>query len=169
MTEVRRAPVAVAVGLVLLALVVELAVLSRLPLPGATPALVLLVVVSLALLHGPTFGVGVGFGAGLALDLLPPSDHAVGRWALVLCLVGYLAGLAEDEVERSAWVPVAVAGAASALSVLLFAGVGALFDDPRISPVVVLDVLPTAVLYDVILSPFVVFAVFTLVRRAEPR
>ena len=39
--------------------------------------------------------------AGLVLDLVPPADHEVGRWALVLTLVGYLAGLARDETRRS--------------------------------------------------------------------
>ena len=43
-----------------------------------------------------------------------------GRWALVLTLVGYLAGLARDQTRRSAFVPlvvVAVAGAGSVLAV----------------------------------------------------
>ncbi len=165
----RPVRIALAASLVGVALTVQVAVLSRLPLPGATPGLVLLVVVALALRHGPTFGLVTGFGAGLALDLVPPADHAAGRWAFVLCVIGYLAGLAEDEVERSTLVPVAVAAVASALSVLLFAGMGAILDDPRITAGRVLAVLPTAVLYTVLLSPFVVFAVFWLVRRIEPR
>ena len=71
-----------AVVLVVTALALELTVLARLPLPGGTPDLLLLVVVTFGLVHGPVTGMFVGFGAGLALDLVPPSDGPVGlgRW-----------------------------------------------------------------------------------------
>jgi len=88
------ARVLLAAALVLAALAVQVAMLSRLPLPGATPDLVLLVVVALALAHGSTFGLMTGFLAGLATDLVPPAEHEVGRWAFVLTVLGYLAGLA---------------------------------------------------------------------------
>ncbi len=161
------ARVLLAALLVLVALAVQVTLLSRLPLPGATPDLVLLVVVSLALAHGPGFGLGVGFAAGLAADLVPPADHEVGRWALVLTLIGYLAGAARGETRRSAFVPLAVVAAAGAGSVLLYAGLGALMDDPNITAGAVVDLLPTAVLYDVVLSAFVVPAVLGLARRVE--
>ena len=127
--------------------------LARLQLPGATPDLLLLVVVSLALAYGPGFGRAVGFGAGLAADLAPPADHAVGRWALVLSLVGYLAGAAarRDAGGRPSCRCVVV-GVAAAASVLLYAGLGALMDDPHITWDAVVALLPTAVLYDVVLS-----------------
>ena len=107
------ARVVLAVVLLTVALAVQVTLMSRLPLPGATPDLLLLVVVALALAHGPGFGLVCGFAAGLAADLVPPADHEVGRWALVLTLVGYLAGMARDQTRRSAFVPlvvVAVAG-----------------------------------------------------------
>jgi rod shape-determining protein MreD len=80
-----------AVVLLVVALAVQVSVLARLPLPGATPDLVLLAVVALALAHGPGFGLVAGFAAGLGSDLVPPADHAVGRWALVLTLARHLA------------------------------------------------------------------------------
>jgi rod shape-determining protein MreD len=160
--------VAVAAVLVAVALAVQVTLLSRLPLPGATPDLLLLVVVGLALSHGTTFGLCVGFGAGLAADLVPPADHEVGRWALVLTLVGYLAGLAQAETRRSAFVPLAVVAVAAAASVLLYAGLGALMDDPHVTWPAVSRLLPTAVLYDVVLSAFAVPAVLAVARRAEP-
>src|SRR3712207_6782816 len=58
---------ALASALVLLALVLQLSILPLLNLPGATPDLVLLCVVGLALAAGPMTGTGVGFAAGLAL------------------------------------------------------------------------------------------------------
>ncbi len=149
------------------ALVLQVTVLSRLPLPGATPDLVLLVLVALALRGGPELGLTAGFAAGLALDIVPPADHAIGRWAFVLCLVGYACGFFEDEADRSAVLPIVVAAAAAVASVLGFAALGALIDDPRVSWDVVVRVLPTVVAYDVVLSPFVIYAVFHLQRGIE--
>ena len=115
--------------------------------PGRRPTCVLLAVVSLALAHGPGFGLVAGFAAGLATDLVPPADHAVGRWALVLTLVGYFAGLAQGETRRSAFVPLFVVAVSAAASVLLYAGLGALINDPHVTWRAVSEILPTAVLY----------------------
>lgn len=158
----------VAVTLIAVALVLQVTLLSRLPLPGATPDLVLLVVVALALSHGPGFGVASGFVAGLGIDLVPPADHEVGRWALVLAVIGYLAGLAQSETRQSALAPIAVVALAAAGSLMLYAGVGALMADPAVTWSAALRLLPSAVAYDVVLSAFVLPAVFALVRRAEP-
>ncbi len=86
--------------LVLLGLVLQVSVLGQLQLPGATPDLLMLIVVGLALVYGPSGGCLVGFAAGLLADLAPPSDHAIGRFALVLCLVGYATGLLRPEGGR---------------------------------------------------------------------
>lgn len=157
-----------AAAVVVSALVLQVGVLGRLPLPGATPDVVLLGVVALSLVYGPMFGAGTGFAAGLALDLVPPADHAVGRWALVLTLVGYLCGQAQDEVERSALVPFLVVGAAAAASTLAYALLGVVMGDARVGWTLVARVLPTAVLYDLVLAPIVVPVVLALARRAEP-
>ena len=90
-------------ALVASALVLQLTVLDLLPLPGGiAPDLVLLVVVALALTSGPLPGLVTGFAAGLALDLAPPASHAIGAYALVFCLVGYVCGRAAGEIDRSA-------------------------------------------------------------------
>lgn len=168
MTAAPGRRVLLAVALVVVAAALQVTVLARLPLPGATPDLLLLVVVGLALAYGPGFGLAAGFGAGLAADLAPPADHEVGRWALVLTLIGYLAGMARDESRRSAFVPLVVVAVAGAASVLMYAGLGALMDDPNVTWPAVRDLLPTAVVYDVVLSAFVVPAVLAMARRAEP-
>ncbi|WP_234372169.1 rod shape-determining protein MreD, partial [Streptomyces noursei] len=117
--------------LVVVALVVQVCILARLQLPGAVPDLLLLVVVGLALVYGHVSGALIGFGAGLLVDLAPPADHAAGRYALVLCVIGYLVGLAKPENGqlRSATGPMAMVVVAAVGSTLLYAGVGALVGD----------------------------------------
>lgn len=162
------ARIAVAVALLVVALAVQVTMLARLPLPGATPDLVLVTVVALALAYGPAYGLVAGFAAGLATDLVPPADGVIGRWAFVLTLVGYLAGLARLEIRRSAFVPLIVVSAAGAVSVLLFALLAAAAGDEHVTRGVAFGLVPTAVLYDVVLSPFVVPAVLVLAERVEP-
>jgi rod shape-determining protein MreD len=125
----------------------------------------LLCVVAFALGWGPGAGSVLGFGAGLALDLVPPTDSAVGQWAFVLCVVGYLSGLVRRAGEGSVFVPLAVVAAASAGSTLLYAAMAGLIGDPRVTWPPRSPYVPTGVLYAVILSPFVVSAVLALARR----
>ncbi len=168
MADVPAPRVALAVGLVMVALAFQVTLFSRLPLPGATPDVVLLAVVALALAHGPGFGMVTGFCAGLATDLVPPADHAVGRWALALCVVGYAAGLLRSESRRSAFLPLVVVAVTAVVSLLLFAATGMLVDDPNVTWEAVVRLLPTVVAYDVLLSPFIVSAVLALAHRVEP-
>ncbi|MFD5117968.1 rod shape-determining protein MreD [Streptomyces sp. NPDC058385] len=155
--------------LVIVALVVQVCVLARLQLPGAVPDLVLLTVVGLALVYGHVGGAFIGFGAGLLADLAPPADHAAGRYALVLCVVGYLVGLAKPDNGqlRSAFGPMVVVVAAAIGSTLLYAGVGALVGDTSARHVGIGSLLFTAALYDLLLAPFTVPFIIALARRAD--
>ncbi|MFD4990125.1 rod shape-determining protein MreD [Streptomyces sp. NPDC058374] len=156
-------------ALIVVALVVQVSVLARLQLPGAVPDLLLLTVLALAMVYGPTSGSLVGFGAGLLADLAPPADHAVGRYALVLCVVGYVAGLAKPEGGklRSATAPLVVVVGAAIGSTLLYAGVGALVGDTAARDVGLGWLLFTASLYDLLLAPFTVPVIMALARRGE--
>ncbi|GGZ71740.1 rod shape-determining protein MreD [Streptomyces echinoruber] len=156
-------------ALVVVALVVQVSVLARLHLPGAVPDLLLLTVLGLAMVYGHVGGALVGFGAGLLADLAPPADHAAGRYALVLCVTGYFAGLIKPETGqvKSATGPMATVVAAAIGSTLLYAGVGALVGDTAARHVGLPGLLFTAALYDLLLAPFVVPGVMALARRAE--
>ncbi|WP_340561537.1 rod shape-determining protein MreD [Streptomyces sp. GSL17-111] len=156
--------------LLVVALVLQVTVLARLQLPGATPDLLLLTVLGLALVYGHTSGALIGFTAGLLADLAPPADHAVGRYALVLCVVGYVAGLTKPESgrHRSATLPMLVVAGAALASTLLYAGVGALVGDGAARHVGLGGLLFTATLYDLLLAPFTVPLVMALARRADP-
>lgn len=155
--------------LVVVALVIQVSVLARLHLPGAVPDLLLLTVLGLAMVYGHVAGALIGFGAGLLADLAPPADHAVSRYALVLCVIGYLAGLAKPENGRlkSATGPMAVVVAAAIGATLLYAGVGALVGDTAARHVGLVSLLFTASLYDLLLAPFVVPGIMALARRAD--
>ncbi len=150
------------------ALLLQTGVVNPLDLPIGHPDLILLCVVALAVVSGPTWGTVLGFAAGLAADVVPPADHTLGRLAMAYALVGYAAGLLEDIEERSVVTTVVVVAGASATVVLVFAGVGALLGDPRVDATSVADSLTATILYDVILAPFVVPLVSGAARRAEP-
>lgn len=143
------------VGIVLLLLVVLLlqrTVLARLDIPLGTPDLLVIVVAAVGLQTGPGLGCVTGFLAGFAADLL--SDHALGRLAAVLCIVGYLVGLLRQDAERSIAVPLAGVVASGVLAALLFAGTGALVDDNRAAGALLLDRCGAALLYGLIVTPF---------------
>jgi len=157
------------VALVVVALVIQVSVLARLQLPGATPDLLLLVVLGLAFVYGPVSGTLIGFGAGLLADLAPPADHAAGRYALVLCVIGYLAGMARPEKGqlKSAFTPMALVVVAALASTLLYAGVGSLVGDTAARHVGLGSLLFTAAVYDLLLAPFTVPLIMALARRTE--
>ncbi|MFF1909062.1 rod shape-determining protein MreD [Kitasatospora sp. NPDC058218] len=163
----RLARIPVTAVLVLLGLILQVSVFGRLQLPGATPDILLLVVVGLAMVYGPTGGCLVGFAAGLLADLAPPSDHAIGRYALVLCLMGYAAGLLRPDHgrQRSVSGALLVVAAAAVASTLLYAMVGALVGDTAARHVGLGSLVLTALLYDLLLAPFVVPAVMLIGRR----
>ncbi len=152
--------VAFAAALLLLAILVQLTVFGNLRLPGGGgPDLVLVVVVALALTGGPVEGMLGGFLAGLALDVAPPATHLVGQYALVFCAVGYAVGRVGTKLDESAWVPLGVVALGSALGELLFALTGMIFGNLDITWSTIGHVLPASVVYDVLLSPFVLYAV----------
>ncbi|GAA3866448.1 rod shape-determining protein MreD [Streptomyces sedi] len=155
--------------LVFVALLAQVTILARLGLPGAVPDLLLLTVLGLALVYGHTGGALVGFAAGLLADLAPPADHAVGRYALVLCVIGYAAGLTRPEngQHRSATVPMLVVAGGALSSTLLYAGVGALVGDTPARDVGLTGLLVSATIYDLLLAPFVVPLVMAAARRGE--
>ncbi|MBW8484073.1 rod shape-determining protein MreD [Actinomadura parmotrematis] len=153
---------------IVVALVLQVSVANRLPLPGGvTPDLVLLAVVALALVNGSLTGVVTGFCAGLAADIIPPADHTIGRYALVYCLIGYVCGLAATEMDRQSIVPFLAVALGALAGTVLYALTGMMLGDPRASFTVVARMVPLQVLYDVIASPFVVWAVLRVTRRYD--
>jgi rod shape-determining protein MreD len=104
---------------ILVALVLQVTLVSDLRIAGAQADLMLLVGIAAGLTTGRERGAAYGFAAGLAYDLLLTTP--LGLSALTYALVGHLAGMIREAVLRSAWwIPVASAAAGSALGVILY-------------------------------------------------
>jgi rod shape-determining protein MreD len=153
--------------LVVLAVVLQTTVVARLPLPGAAPDLVLVVVVTVGLLEGSRTGMLTGFAAGLLADL--SGDAELGRLALVHVAVGHLAGLLQDDARTWRLLPAAVTGALAAVAVLVYAAGGVVLGDPRITGGLLWRSLLSTVPYSAALATVVFPLVGALLRRADRR
>jgi rod shape-determining protein MreD len=159
---------AAAFGAVVVALVLQVSLFPHLAWDGIVPNLCLLVVVGAALTRGPQFAAVLGFGAGLALDLAPPADHLAGRWALALVVVGYVAGRVRRDARPSAGTVVATVAASSFVGTSVFALTGLVLQDPAIGIPELLEVVLLSVLWDLLLTPFVLPPVMAIFRHLEP-
>jgi rod shape-determining protein MreD len=154
--------------LVTVAVVLQVAAFAYLSYDGVVPNLALLLVVAAALVRGPDFAAVLGFFSGLAIDLAPPADHVAGRWALALVVVGYLAGRVRHDAGTSAVAAVITVAASSFVATSVFALSGMVLRDPSVPVAEALQVIPIAVLYDVLLTPFVLPPAMRLLRRIQP-
>ena len=105
------------------ALLLQLTVVSDLRVAGAIGDLMLAVVVAAGMTGGADRGVVYGFAAGLLYDLT--LDTPFGLSALTYALVGYAVGLAGSALVRtSGWWPVIVAAVAGAVQATLYTSLG---------------------------------------------
>jgi rod shape-determining protein MreD len=146
-------------ALVLVAVVLQLAVVSQLPLFGANADLAPLIVLSVGLLGGPIAGSVVGFALGLVTDMA--LLQTLGVSSLLLTAVGYLGGRYRElrDATHSLVPPIAGAAAtlayAAAFSVTQFL----LGVESFVSALVIRDFLVQAVLNGLLAVP-----VFSVVR-----
>ncbi|MGI8433687.1 MAG: rod shape-determining protein MreD [Nocardioidaceae bacterium] len=166
MTTVIR--VAVVALVVTVTVTLQVSIFSHLSWGGVVPDLALIVVVAAALTRGPGYASLVGFGAGLVLDLAPPADHIAGRWALSLVIVGALTGLARPSGQASVIAKVAVVAAGAFIGTSVFALSGVVLRESGATVSAALQVVPRAVGYDVLVTPFVLPLVLLLFRRLQP-
>lgn len=150
------------------ALTLQVSLFPHLAWQGIVPNLCLLVVVGAALTRGPQFAAVLGLLAGVALDLAPPADHAAGRWALALVLVGWLAGRMRRDGRAAAVTVVATVAAASFVGTSVFQLTGLVLADPLVGVPEVLQAVLVGVVWDLALTPFVLPPVMTVFSRLEP-
>ena len=116
-------------GVILVAVVLQVAVFNLFAVNGVVPNLALLVVVAASIARGPQFGAVVGFAAGLLLDLAPPADHVAGRWALAFVVVAILAGRVRADARRSPLAGLATVAVCSFVATSIFALSGVVLGD----------------------------------------
>ena len=160
---------AIALGAVVVALVVQVTLFPHLAWHGIVPNLCLLVVVAAALTVEAPLALLLGFAAGLTLDLAPPADHVAGRWALALTIAAFLAARVRQDVRPTALAVVGTVAAASFVATSLFALSGVLLSDPAMSISGLLEVVLVAVVWDVLLTPFVLPPLMKLFSRLSPQ
>jgi len=158
----------VALFVVAFAVVLQVSLFPHFAWDGIVPNLSLLVVVGAALVRGPKFAATLGFVAGLTIDLAPPADHIAGRWALALVLVGYLAGRVRQASKPSASAVVVAVAASSFIGSSIYAFSGLLLRDPVVNVTDMLTTILIAVVWDVLLTPFVLPPVMLLFQRLQP-
>ena len=147
-------------GLVVLAVILQLSVLSHMRLLGGHLDLVVLVVAAVAFYAGSVPGAGTGFAAGFLLDLA--AGQTLGLSSLVLTAVGYGVGrFREVRDPAHGLLPVAVGAAATAGWVTAFAAVSFMLDvGVSVSALVFRDMVVTSIVGAVVALP-----VFALCRR----
>ena len=157
-----------ALAAVCVAVVLQVSLFPQFAWDGVVPNLALLVVVAAALVRGPQFAAVLGFVSGCLLDFVPPADHVAGRWALALVVAGYLAGRVRQDVRPTAAAVVVAVAASSFVGTSVFALSGLLLHDPVVAVPDMLEVILVAVVWDVLLTPFVLPVAMSLFRRLEP-
>ena len=158
-----------ALGAVVVALVVQVSLFPHLAWHDIVPNLCLLVVVAAALTVEAPFALLLGFVAGVTLDLAPPADHLAGRWALALTIAAFLAARVRQDQKPSAMTVVGTVAAASFVASSLFALSGIVLSDPAMSIGGLLEVVLVAVVWDVLLTPFVLPPLMRLFTRLSPQ
>ena len=102
-------------GLVLLAVLLQISLFEWIEVAEGRPSLVLVVLVALSLLRGPTVGALAGFGAGLVLDVA--TFETLGLTSLLLTLAGYWSGRFGEVTTRSSAHPPLIAVGLATLGV----------------------------------------------------
>jgi rod shape-determining protein MreD len=148
------------------AVVLQASLLARLGLPGATPALLLVVVLTFAMSAGPAAGAIIGFSAGVLVDLAPPSAGSLGQTAAIYAIAGFLAGFIELKPGRADLQSVATVSGLSVGVVVAQALLASLIGSPEVTWSIVPVLLLTQLLYAAVLSLFVIPIVGMLYRGA---
>ena len=152
----------------LLASLIQVTLLSRLGLPGATPDLLVVTVVAVALAMGPIQGAFAGFLAGAIIDVSPPSDTVVGVNSIVYLAIGFIAGYIVDTRDRNVLGMIVIAALACGAASLGTAALDAMLGSPRVIWESVPVITLTSTLYGALLAPLVIPLMDWLTRKLAP-
>lgn len=96
-------------GLLLVAVLLQVSIVTPIEVASGHPDVVLVLVVALALLRGPLLGAVAGFWGGLVLDVA--AFGSLGLSSLLLTLAGYWSGRFGEATTRSSPYPPLIAAA----------------------------------------------------------
>ena len=148
------------------AVVLQSAVFARLGLPGATPDLLLVVVLVVALVAGPAVGAVTGFAGGVLIDIAPPAAGSIGQTAAIYALAGFVIGHAQFEPGRPDLQSVLSIGAVAAAVVLVQAILGTLLGQPEVTWSLVPLLVATQFIYAALLALLIIPAIGVMYRGA---
>ncbi len=152
--------------LILTALIIQTTILPHIAPFRVVPDLLLVIVICVALVRGPSAGAVAGFGAGLLRDFL--LNAPTGLSALAYLSVGYLVGAVRPYVQSSSVVVPFVGVWAGSLAGTAFYVVLSLLLGVRAEPLDrITQVVALTALYNTLLVPFA----YPVVRRvvSSPR
>ena len=152
----------------LIAVMTQSAFLSRLGLPGATPDLILVSVIAVALTYGPAMGVIYGFAAGMLVDFSPSSEGVVGVNALLFMAAAFLSGRAINPRDRTVPLIIALVAGTVAGVTLARAIVDSVLGHPTVVWATVPELMLTGALYAALLAPIVVMPLGWVVKKFTP-
>jgi rod shape-determining protein MreD len=151
-----------------LAVIIQLTLLSRLGLAGATPDLLVVTVVALALAMGPLQGASAGFAGGVLLDLSPPSDTLIGVNAIIYMVIGFVAGYWVDPRDRTLFIMTGIAALSTGAAALSTAAVDTLLGGSNVNWSEVPWLTLSAAFYGLLLAAVVVPLIAILARKITP-
>ncbi len=161
------ADAAKAAGLLFVAVVVQVVVLSPVDIVGGGPDLVLVALAGVALLRGALFGACCGFYAGFLLDTA--HLETLGVTSLLLVLAGYWVGRYGETTGRTrSHAPLLAVGVVTVLYVASALGLHFMLGDPVSARAALVDRLPAETAFNLVLT-IPVFAVCRRVLRADDR
>ncbi|HBJ72441.1 MAG TPA: rod shape-determining protein MreD [Actinobacteria bacterium] len=152
----------------LIAVMTQSAFLSRLGLPGATPDLILVSVLAVALAYGPAMGVVYGFAAGLLLDFSPSTQGVVGVNALLFMAAAFYAGRAINPRDRTVPLIIGLVAGTAAAVTLVRAMLDSLLGQPTVVWANVPELMITGAIYAALLTPLVVMPLGWVVKKFTP-
>lgn len=153
---------------VLLSVIIELTLLTRLDLPGATPDLVVVTFVAIALAMGPTQGAIAGFAAGVLVDLAPPADTLLGVNAIVYMVIGFITGFVVDPRDRTVPIEMGIVGLSAAGATIATAALDTMLGSGRVVWEQIPGMALSSAIYALIMAPVIVVAIEWVVRKATP-
>ncbi len=144
--------------------------MNRIEIAGVTGNILVVVAVAGGFTAGPERGAVIGFGLGLAFDLLLSTP--LGLTALVYTAVGYVAGLVATALIRTTKLAVvALATLAAPMAMFIWVVVGALFGQTHLfeGPLLAIAVVGAVVAFASVwlIAPAMQWATFDLDRQVR--